>query len=202
MTPPIRYLLAVSAILWLATGCSLLPKPEPVATDQYVLEYVSAGKSLQPDAPVLIVSAPRAHGGYDTPRMAYMQQAYGLRYYTLSRWADTPARMLGPLLADAMQGTGRFQAVYAAPGSISADLRLDTELVRLHQDFTRQPSAVQLTLRAQLVDVRKGRIIATRQFDVSVAAESDDAYGGVVAANRAVGQLLPALTQFCVAGRD
>ena len=202
MTTLIRVLLALSAVLWLVTGCSLLPKPVPVATDQYVLEYASAGRSLQSDAPVLIVTTPRAHGGYDTPRMAYMQQAYGLRYYTLSRWADTPARMLAPLLADAVQGTGQFQALYAAPGSIAAELRLDTELVRLHQDFTRQPSMVQLTVRAQLVDVRKGRIVATRQFDVSVAAASDDAYGGVVAANQAVGQLLPALAQFCVAGYD
>lgn len=202
MTIPIRTLLVVSAMLWLATGCALLPKPEPVATDQYVLEYVAAGKSPPPDAPVLIVTTPRAHGGYDTPRMAYMQQAYGLRYYTLSRWADTPARMLAPLLANAVQGTGQFQALYTAPGSIAAELRLDTELVRLHQDFTRQPSAVQLTLRVQLVDVRKGRVIATRQFDVSVATESDDAYGGVIAANQAIGQLLPMLAQFCATARD
>jgi cholesterol transport system auxiliary component len=202
MTTLIRSLLSVIAILWFVTGCSLLPRPAPVATDQYVLEYEASGESPPPDAPVLIVTTPRAHGGYDTPRMAYMQQAYGLRYYTLSRWADTPARMLAPLLADAVQGTGRFQALYAAPGSIAADLRLDTELVRLHQDFTRQPSELQLTLRAQLVDVRKGRVIATRQFGVSVAAESDDAYGGVVAANRAVAELLPALTRFCVTGLD
>lgn len=202
MTTLIRNLLVVATVLWLVTGCSLLPRPVPVATDQYVLEYKAAGKSLLPDAPVLIVTTPRAHGGYDTPRMAYMQQEYGLRYYTLSRWADTPARMLAPLLADAIQGTGRFQAVYASPGSIAADLRLDTELVRLHQDFTRQPSEIQLTMRAQLVDVRKGRVIATRQFDVSVAAESDDTYGGVVAANQAVGQLLPMLAQFCATGHD
>ena len=198
----IRNLLAISALLWIAAGCSLLPGPAPVATDQYVLEYAAAGKSPRPDAPVLIVTTPRAHGGYDTPRMAYMQQAYGLRYYTLSSWADTPARMLAPLLADALQGTGKFQALYTSPGSITADLRLDTELVRLHHDFTRQPSAVQLTLRVQLVDVRKGRVIATRQFDVSVVAETEDAYGGVVAANRAVGQLLPELAQFCAAGHD
>ena len=100
MTTLIRNLLVVATVLWLVTGCSLLPRPVPVATDQYVLEYAAAGKSLLPDAPVLIVTTPSAHGGYDTPRMAYMQQAYGLRYYTLSRWADTPARMLAPLLAD------------------------------------------------------------------------------------------------------
>jgi len=202
MTTLTRNLPGVAAVLWLASGCALLTPPEPVAIDQYVLEYESTGKSPLQDAPVLVVTIPRAHGGYDTPRMAYMQQAYGLRYYTLSRWADTPARMLAPLLAEAVQETGRFQAVYAVPGSIAADLRLDTELVQLHQDFTRQPSAVHLAMRAQLVDVRKGRVIATRQFDVVESADTDDAYGGVLAANRAVGQLLSGLAQFCVAGVD
>lgn len=199
MTFLIRNLLAVAVVALLASSCALLTSPEPVAIDQYVLEYESSGKPPQPDAPVLVVTMPRAHGGYDTPRMAYMQQAYGLRYYTLSRWADTPARMLAPLLAEAVQETGRFQAVYAVPGSIAANLRLDSELVQLHQDFTRQPSAVHLALRAQVVDVRKGRVIATRQFDVVVTADTDDAYGGVIAANRAVGQLLTELAQFCTA---
>lgn len=57
--------------------------------------------------------------------MAYMQQAYGLRYYTRSRRADTPACMLAPLVADTMQATGQFQALYATPGSIAVDMRLD-----------------------------------------------------------------------------
>ena len=120
MTFLIRNLLAVAVVALLASSCALLTSPEPVAIDQYVLEYESSGKPPQPDAPVLVVTMPRAHGGYDTPRMAYMQQAYGLRYYTLSRWADTPARMLAPLLAEAVQETGRFQAVYAVPGSIAS----------------------------------------------------------------------------------
>ena len=75
-------------------------------------------------------------GAYDTPRIAYMQHQYGLRYYTRSRWADTPARMLAPLLAEALNASGRFQALYASPGRVSAELRLDTELIRFHQDFT------------------------------------------------------------------
>jgi len=190
--------LLVSA--WLASGCSVLPKPEPVTMDQYVLEY-TPGRPAPESAeglPVLVITTPRAHGGYDTHRIAYMKQAYGLRYYTRSRWADTPARMLAPLVADAMQATGQFQALYAVPGSIAADYRLDTELIRFHQDFTQQPGVVHITMRAQLVDLRKGRVVATRQFDITEAGATDDSYGGVVAANRAVSLLLDELAEFCV----
>jgi len=183
-------------------GCSVLPKPEPVAMDQYVLEYTPhriAGASVA-NMPVLLVTAPRAHGGYDTHRIAYMKQVFSLRYYTRSRWADTPARMLAPLIADAMQATGQFQALYAVPGSIAADYRLDTELIRFHQDFTRQPSVMHITLRAQLVDLRESRVVATQQFDMVEPAATGDSYGGVVAANRAVSRLLDELALFCVSG--
>ena len=181
------------------TACSVLPRPEPDTSDQYLLE-VSSGPvpDLAADAQVLLVTLPRAHGGYDTARMAYMQQAYGLRYYTRSRWADTPARMLAPLVADAMQATGRFQALYKTPGSVAADMRLDMELIRFHQDFTRQPARMHVTLRAQLIDLQKNRVVATRQFDITELADTEDAYGGVVAANRAVTRLLDELANFCL----
>ena len=191
---------ALLAAVWFISGCSVLPKPEPVTIDQYVLEYTPGKQTHESvDAlPVLIVTVPRAHGGYDTHRIAYMKQEFGLRYYTRSRWADTPARMLAPLTADAMQATGQFQAMYATPGSIAADYRLDTELIRFHQDFTVQPSVVRITLRAQLVDLQAGRVTGMQQFDGVEPATTDDSYGGVVAANKAVNRLLNELAQFCV----
>jgi cholesterol transport system auxiliary component len=127
-----------------------------------------------------------------------MEQAFGLRYYTRSRWADTPSRMLAPLLADAIQATGQFQALYAVPGSIAADYRLDTELIRFHQDFTQQPGVVHITLRAQLIDLRENRVVRTQQFNMVEPTTANDSYGGVVAANRAVSQLLDELAQFCI----
>ncbi len=183
----------------LLSGCSVLPKPEPVAMNQYLLEYTPAETATAvDDIPVLIVTTPRAHGGYDTHRIAYMEQAFGLRYYTRSRWADTPSRMLAPLLADAIQATGQFQGLYAVPGSIAADYRLDTELIRFHQDFTQQPGVVHITLRAQLVDLRENRVVRTQQFNIVEPTTANDSYGGVVAANKAVSRLLDELAQFCV----
>jgi len=182
----------------LLSGCSVLPKPEPVAMNQYLLEYTPAETATAvDDMPVLIVTTPRAHGGYDTHRIAYMEQPFGLRYYTRSRWADTPSRMLAPLLANAIQATGQLQGLYAVPGSIAADYRLDTELIRFHQDFTQQPGVVHITLRAQLVDLRANRVVRTQQFNVVEPTTANDSYGGVVAANRAGSQLLDELAQFC-----
>lgn len=199
-----RRFIGILLLAWLTGGCSVLPEAEPVSIEQYVLEYTPdspATRNAAEDVPVLIVTTPSAHGGYDSYRIAYMKQAYGLRYYTRSRWADKPARMLAPLIADAMQASGQYQALYSTPGALAADYRLDTELIRLHQDFTRQPSVVRITFRAQLIDLQTHRVVATQQFDLYETAATEDAYGGVVAANVAVNRLLDELAQFCMQGR-
>jgi cholesterol transport system auxiliary component len=194
-----RNLIAVLAAAWLLAACSLLPEPKPAALDKYLLEYTSTAAAPGSDEiPVLMITTPRAHGAYDTARIAYMKQQFGLRYYVRSRWADTPARMLAPILAEAMSATGQFQAMYTSPGLVAADLRLDTELLRFHQDFTVQPSRMHISLRAKLIDLADQRVIASRLFDIQEAAASEDTYGGVLAANRATAQLMEQLSRFCL----
>lgn len=147
---------------------------------------------------VLAVGMPRAGSGFDTPKMAYQRQPHQLDYFVSSRWADTPPHMLEPLLAEALEHTGSFRAIVRTPGSLPANLRLDTELVRLEQDFATKPSRIKLTLRAQLVDVAGKRVIAVHLFEETENAASDNAYGGVIAANRALQRVLGELADFCV----
>ena len=77
------------------------------------------------------------------------------------------------------------------------DMRLDTEILRLQQNFDGQPSRVRFTLRATMVNNVTRAVLALREFDATVAAASDDPYGGVVAANRAVQTVLEQLAGFC-----
>lgn len=199
---PYRTLLVLTSALLLA-ACSGLSAPQVASQNIYVLE---AGPAVQA-APVkrdlvLAVSVPRTRPGFDTPQMAYVQQPHELNYFATSRWADTPARMLEPLLTQAIVQTESFRAVVQASSTIPADVRLDTELVRLQQDFKTRPSRVQLTLRAQLIDVRGKRLLAAQQFDEVENAASDDANGGVAAANRLVQRVLGELAEFCVNASD
>jgi cholesterol transport system auxiliary component len=76
-------------------------------------------------------------------------------------------------------------------------LRLDTELIRLQQNFGTRPSQVELALRAQLVDVRSRRVLATAEFEEVEITPREDAHGGVIAANRALQRLPARLADFC-----
>jgi cholesterol transport system auxiliary component len=104
--------------------------------------------------------------------------------------------MLGPLLVTAIEKTGAFRAVVLMPGAASGELRLDTDLVRLQHDFQTRPSQVRLTLRATLVDDKTRRVLAWHEFEAAEPADSEDAYGGVLAANRAVQRVADQLAGF------
>ena len=92
---------------------------------------------------------------------------------------------------------GAFRAVVLASSAAAGDLRLDTEIIRLQHEFQTQPSRARFTLRAALVDDRTRRVLAWREFDTTAAAATEDPYGGVLAANRAVQAALQELAVFC-----
>jgi cholesterol transport system auxiliary component len=185
-------------VLMLAAGCSLL-RPAPM--DQPTLHLLDARPAVSTAARrdvVLAVAMPAAAAGYDSPAMLYVQRDHALERYATHRWADAPARLLGPLLVHTLDDTGAFRAVVSTGGSAPADLRLDTEIVRLHQNFIERPSRVELTLRVQLVDIAARRVLAARYLEQVRSAPSDDAAGGVAAANSALAQALAQLAAWCV----
>ena len=147
---------------------------------------------------VLAVSTTRARPGFETAGIAYVTQPYELAYFTKSRWADAPARMLAPLIAHVLEQCGVFRAVVYNPSTVSADLRLDTELVYLQHEFIDKPSRVRLTVRAQLVDLNEQRVIAVREIEEVEPAAAANAYAGVAAANRALQRALVRLVEFSI----
>lgn len=189
----------ILAVFLLLAGCTGLHAPAAENINLYVLDAQASIKAAPVKHNLVIaVSTPRAQPGYDTPQIAYVQQPHELNYYAINRWADTPAHMLAPLLVQALEHSGGFRAVVQAPGPVPADFRLDSELIRLQQDFESHPSRVQITLRAQLIDMHSNRVLATRVFDETANAPSENAYGGVIAANQAVQKMLDQIAEFCM----
>lgn len=193
----IAVLLSLSIVL-LAGGCSPLQPLKSAGMRSYALEAQFAPAATASGELTLLVNTPGARSGYDSTRMIYLQKAHEIDYYTENQWVDNPARMLAPLLVQALESTAKYRAVVTTRSAVTADLRLDTEIVRLQQEFFSRPSQVHLTLRVQLTDMRSKSVLAAREFDVTETATSDDPYGGVLAANRAVKTALQQIADFCV----
>jgi cholesterol transport system auxiliary component len=195
-----RALLPFAALLVPACAGLQAPPVQPMST--YLLEAQPAAVRAVPRGDLaLAVSMPRARPGFDTAQMAYLRRAHELQYFASNRWAAAPAQMLGPQITQALERSGAWRSVVHNPSAASANLRLDSELVRLVQDFTTQPSRVRITLRAELIETASGRVLGAREFDEVETAPSDDPYGGVLAANRGLARLLGKLAEFAMGAK-
>jgi cholesterol transport system auxiliary component len=195
---------AGSLVLLLACGCSvLMPKATPTSfhtldvADAAIATTAPIAASAPTEGPTLIVNPTHAAAGFDSSHIIYVRAPHRLEYFAHSEWVDTPARMLAPLIVAAIERRGGFGAVVLTPSASAGDLVIETQIVRLQQDFGQQPSSVRFTLRADLVDAATRRVLGSREFDVSVPSASDDPRGGVEAASRAVQDALDQLAVFC-----
>jgi cholesterol transport system auxiliary component len=145
---------------------------------------------------VLLITQPRAQTGFDSARMAYLLRPYEVNYYAFNQWADTPARLLHRIMVENLDKTGLWSAVLQSPASVPAQYRLDCDNLVLEQQFFSSPSRIRLALRAQLIETKSQSVIATRYFELFEAAPSEDAYGGVLAANHAAGKLLTEIAEW------
>lgn len=196
--------------LLLLSGCSgLIPKPSaqptfhsldrPAPASPAPASTVARTAPLPlASAPTMIVNPPHAAAGYDSRHIIYFRKPYKLEHFAHHEWIDTPTRMLAPLIVAAIEHSGAFRAAVLTPSAAVGEMTLDTEILRLSQDFSVQPSRVRFTLHASIVDSSTRVVLGWREFDASLAAPTDDPDGGVVAANSAVQAVLDQLVTFCV----
>lgn len=196
------------ALCSLLAACSILSNSSAPALDTYTLGNAGLpthddafadlkGRVASPSsAQVLLVDTPRAAAGYNSTRMVYVRQPLTQEAFTRSMWVDTPARMLAPLLVGHLQQSGMFRAVLQAPSGAQADLRLDTTVLRLQQDFLALPSRVHVEWQLSLMDNKTRQVLASHRIQVTRLAPSDDAVGGAWAANAATQEALRQTTDF------
>jgi cholesterol transport system auxiliary component len=191
--------LASLAVVVMATAGCLASRGESPPVHTYYFNpdgWPAAARPPDPNGPVLLVSPLQPEPGFDTPRMIYLRRRYELEYYAVNQWADVPARLILPLLVQAINRDGIWRAVVPLPSSVRGDYRLDTDGVAVQQEFLQQPSRVRVTVRAQLINQKEFRIVGMRTFEAVEDAPSEDAYGGVQAANRAIAAILNQLASW------
>ena len=186
----------------LVGGCSVL-KPSPPAQSQFfALQAQPTPLAVPPPLvpgrklPTLIVNPPFAAPGFDSSRIIFVRADHQLEYFAHSEWVEPPARMLGPLLVSALENTNVFAAVVLMPASATGELRLNTELVRMQQNFQTKPSRAQVALRVHLIDDRTRKVLHWKEFKAEAVATSETPQGSVAAANTAVQKVLADVAAF------
>ena len=200
-----RCIAAVAALALLSACNALRPLVAPGEHPKFYSLSDRADAATPAAAPrasatglTLIVATPHAAAGFDSRRMMYLRRGDELEYFAHNEWIDTPARMLAPLIVAAVEARGAYRAVVLTPSPATGQVRLETEILRLQQEFLGAPSRVRFTLRAQLVESATRRVVASREFEAVAAAPSENPRGGVTAAHEAVRKVLGEVADFCV----
>ena len=186
----------------LMASCTSLLSNEVIHTTYYSLDRVYSKALTKPalnnndNLPILIVNTPIAAPGFDTQRMMYTRAPYQLEYFAKNEWIDTPAKMLRPLMISTIEKTSAFNTVLAKQSVTASDIRLESELIKLVQNFNTTPSHVEFILRVSMIDSATNKVIALQEFNERVDAKSDNPMGGVIAANAAINLALNKLGNF------
>ena len=184
------------------SGCALVPfgnddKREPRV---YLLETAADVQAAEAQGTcTIVVTAPVAAPGYGGPGMRYTRSSRQIERFAFSRWAESPARMLEPLLLRALRASGDFAAVLPAPAAIVTDLRVESDEVRLVQVFSGNASEVQLSMSSRVYAPAERGLVGNREFRYVVPTAEAGPAAGVEAADQAVAMLL---TDFVAFTRD
>lgn len=173
------------------TSCSLL---SPVKSDYttYVLRNNPCVSAQRQTNSILYVAPVEADPLYDTDYMAYSTHPIQVEYYAKNKWADTPARMLKPLILQTLRGTHHFRAITTSP-NVPFTYRLNTNILELRQVFTCTGSYVAFRLHVEVVRASTGKIIVSRELCSTRIMCKPNPYSGAWAANQAVANVLEQL---------
>jgi ABC-type uncharacterized transport system auxiliary subunit len=137
--------------------------------------------------------------------MAYTTQPPRLDYFAYHEWADLPARMFAAMIETRLDASTLLGTVVTGSSDVRTDLRLDSELKSLRQDFTGDHSTLALAIKVSLVDVSRRSLLHTKTFSYREASDGSGPDTGARAANRAADRFLAELMVFVadsIAGFD
>lgn len=189
-----RYLLVFLGVL--LASCAPI---RPDVSNKYKLVAFSQDKVVSQKTDItILVSQSQAIPGYQTEEMLYSDKPYQISSFVKNSWISPPAGMITPLIAQSLEHSNFFFAVASGPDADKTDYRLDTQIIDFKQNFLIKPSQVDLVIQVYLTHVDDNRLISSQTFVMHTQCQSNNPYGGVVAANKTLQAFTKQLTNYVV----
>jgi cholesterol transport system auxiliary component len=147
------------------------------------------------------VSPPQSIRALDTDRILVSAPGGRISYFADSAWSDRLPRLVQSRLVEALQDSGAFRAVLTSQDRVDGDYAIGTEIRAFQIDVDNGSTAATVTIFAKVVDERRGRVIATREFSARVPASKDDPTAGVAALQDGFNQVTGELVRWTASPR-
>lgn len=180
----------------LLAGCSMTGSRTLPTPSYYLLESTRpsqngavAANAAASACRSLRIGSTSSAPGLLTAKMAYQRSAAQLEYFALHRWVEPPATMLANALARDLEASGLFSTVLSGSADVVAELRLDSQLLKLRQVFEDDSSRIEFVVRIDLVSVADRTLLLSEVLSYGEPA-APNPVAGVAAANRGLQQFL------------
>ncbi len=186
----VNYSLAAMAMLVVAS-CSVLPKREPMK----IYEPTPASAQIPATWPSvswsLVVARPIAGQALDSERIAVRPVSGEVQVYKGAIWSDDVADLLQTRLLQRFEDSGKILAVSRPGSGMRGQYQLQLELRSFDSIYkaASTPPDANIEVRARLVAVANGEVIAARSFQQSHTASSEDITDVVAAFSQSLARI-------------
>lgn len=124
--------------------------------------------------------------------MNYVNGQYNVDSFTQSQWSQSPNKAITSQTIKALENAQYYKHVANATSHVKSDLLLENNIKDFMQYFSTDTSKsyVKVVISATLVDRKTKKSLAYKRFEKIKESKSLDAYGGVVALNSALSDVL------------
>ncbi|MDO5653602.1 MAG: ABC-type transport auxiliary lipoprotein family protein [Brachymonas sp.] len=150
----------------LLSGCSLMPKGEPIETFLLPEHAAPPAFASPPTALALRINKPATGVRLSGHRIVVLPQDRQISVYKGAQWSDPPPVLVRNRLVDAFRTDGRIVRLSGDERLLMVDLELDTDLRTFQSEYRRGVPEVLVQLDARLIDPGLKRVVATRFFDI------------------------------------
>ncbi|WP_448204197.1 ABC-type transport auxiliary lipoprotein family protein [Azospirillum sp. sgz302134] len=186
------------AALFGLTACAAL---NPTAPSLYTLTPRAV---LDPSVPKadwqLLVEAPVASAGIDTPRIAVARSPTAIDYFAGVSWADRAPSMIQGLIVQSFEDSGRIVSVGRDAVGLRSDIVLKTDLRDFQAEYATPaatfPDRVHVRIAAKLVGMPRRTIEAGETFEAVVPVRGRAFTDVIDAFNEALGTVESELVQW------
>ncbi|HYG86220.1 MAG TPA: ABC-type transport auxiliary lipoprotein family protein [Azospirillum sp.] len=145
----------------------------------------------------LLVEAPVASAGLDTPRIAVARTETSIDYLADAAWTDRAPVMLQGLIVQSFEDSRKIVSVGRDTVGLRSDFVLRTELRDFQAEYSTpnasNPDRVRVRLAAKLVAMPRRTIEAGERFEAVAPVQESGVQGVVTAFDVALGQVMQQL---------
>ncbi len=172
------------------SGCAVLG-----GASEYAI-YAPQPQIADPSARTVVawqlqVQEPYAGETLTAPNLLVMPTPAVYEVFPAARWRDPPPALVGTLLLQAFEQSGRIVGVDRAASGVNADFVLSSELRDFQIELAGGTPHAKISLHARLLGFADNRIVAARTFEATAPAAAQDAASAAQAIEAALAQLLP-----------